>query len=124
MGIKDVKKRFEEVNIGKELVCTQPELESFVSYGLLFGCGEKYVTRDGAKVVVIEIPDNNYQLRLNFRNLLDVGASLCTTSKNKRIYCMSEATFDKYNQQGLIIEQGGDFYYRMFENELWKIYKI
>ena len=39
----------------------------------------------------------------------------------KRIYCMTQATFDKYKEQQLIVNKSNIDYYRLYENELWRV---
>ena len=124
MRFNEVKKRFEEVNIGEDIVCTQQELELFLSCGLLFPDGSRYATRDGAKVHVTDVGDNKYKMTLNFKALLDAGASLCKDTKNKKVYFMSKSTFDSYLAEGLIMSVDDEMVFRLYDKEYWKICKI
>lgn len=124
MKLKDVKKRFEEVNIGKNIVCSQQELELFITYGLLFPKGSKYVTRDGNKLSVTDVTDTNYKMSLNFKAIIDASASMCQNDNIKRVYCMSTETYNSYLAEGLIIQLGDEMVFRIYDKEYWKICKI
>ena len=37
---------------------------------------------------------------------------------------MSESCYNKYKENGMIIYQGSEEYFRLFEKELWLVYKF
>ena len=49
---------------------------------------------------------------------------IAKTENIKRIYCMSESTYNKYKEQQLIVTKSNIDYYRLYENELWRVYLI
>lgn len=123
MGSKDTLKRFEELNKNNTILCTENELQEFMVMGLLFKTGRSYVTRSQQKIKVNLIETKTYDFDLNFNNLISVCEEKSETEKIKRIYCMSQSCYNNYKEKGMIITQGSNEYYRLFEKELWLVYK-
>lgn len=124
LSVKDVEDRFETIVKDNSLCCTEAELNEFLMYGYLLQSGDKYITRNGniLNVEVLKIKQGKFNL--DFTGLITKCEELAAEAKVKRVYCLSKSTLDKYVEAGLIIEQNGKKYYRLFDKELWLVYEF
>ena len=120
----DTIKRFNELNKDNNLICTEQELQEFLVSGLLFETKNHYVDRlhNNVNVDIIKTKVSNYKINLN--NLIGICEEKCKSLKINKIYCMSESCYNKYKENGMIISQGSEEYFRLFEKELWLVYKF
>jgi len=122
---REISKRFEELNKNNVIICTQKELDSFLNSGIIISAGDcKYLTMSGQMVKVDVVKDKAQRMTIDFSGLLSQSVILSSQHKNKKIYFMSEMCYKNYEQQGLIIHNGENDYYRLFDKELWLICKI
>lgn len=124
MNGKEQTEKLNELNQIDKLTCTDSELDEYMNYGLLFKTKSGYKTRNGKIIDVEVMKSRNYRFNINLGNLLSQCEEIALKGKIKRIYCMSERTYNKYKEQQLIICKGDIEYYRLFENELWRILVI
>ena len=124
MNSKEIRERFGEVNKNNNILCTETELQEFLYSGLLFKTGKTYVSRDRQPIKIKLIKEKKYDFDYDFNNLITICESKCKEANIKRIYCMSQSCYNKYKEQGLIINKESRDYYRFFENELWLVYLI
>lgn len=120
MSTKNIYQTFQQLNKSNNITCTEQELEEFVISGLLFQVGDSYITRDNKPVNLSLIKPVSYKFNLNFGNLL----SEANKYNYKKIYFMSERCYNKYKEEGLIIKQGQQEFFRLFDKELWLVVKI
>lgn len=121
MNGKELTEKLNELNQTNKLTCTDTELEDYINCGLLFQSGSNFMSRNGKVVDVDIIKSKKYKFNIDLSNLINKCEEIAQTDKIKRIYCMSEHTYNKYKNQQLIITKGDIEYYRLFENELWKV---
>lgn len=124
MNSKEIRERFGEINKNNNILCTETELQEFLYSGLLFKTGKSYVTRDKQPIKIKLIKEKNYEFDYDFSSLITICETKCKEADIKRIYCMSESCYNKYKEQGRIINKNSNDYYRLFENELWLVYLI
>lgn len=121
---KEIEQRFNQLLNNKKFTCTADEFDLFVNYGLLIKSGKKYVTRNNSKVNLDVIETKTYNMTINLSNIISNCEVLCKNANMKRIYCMTNELYNKYEKLGLILVKGDNIYYRLFENELWLVYII
>ena len=124
MNGKEIEQRFNQLLNNKKFTCTADEFDLFVNYGLLIKSGKKYVTRNNSKVNLDVIETKTYNMTINLSNIISNCEVLCKNANMKRIYCMTNELYNKYEKLGLILVKGDNIYYRLFENELWLVYII
>ena len=110
-----------ELNNTGKLQCTEKDLEEYLCYGILIKGNDGYITRTGSKVVVDVIKPKNYRFNLDLSNLICQCEEIASNEHIKRIYCMTKDTYNKYKERQLIVTKSNVDYYRLFENELWRI---
>ena len=77
---------------------------------------------NNVNVDIIKTKVSNFNINLN--NLIGICEEKCKSLKINKIYCMSESCYNKYKENGMIISQGSEEYFRLFEKELWLVYKF
>lgn len=120
----EITEKLKELNATDKVICTDTELEEYINYGILIPSGKNYITRTGNKIVVDVIKSKNYRFTIDMSNLIAYCEEIALKEKIKRIYCMSETTYNKYKEQGLIINKSDVDYYRLYEGELWRVVRI
>lgn len=121
MNSKDTYNRFSELLINNSIKCTESELNDFEMCGLLIGNNNKYITRTGEVINVEVIKTKLNNLDLNLSNIISSADKLAKENNIKRLYFMTKRCYDNYNKQGLIIKQGDNDYYRLFDKERWLV---
>lgn len=121
---KEVTEKLNELKDVEVLVCSDTELDEYLNYGILLPSGKKYLTRFGKIIDVDVIKAPNYKFNISLGNLISQCEEIASKEQIKRIYCMTETTYNKYKEQNLIITKAGKEYFRIFENELWLVVKI
>ena len=121
MKSRDVDERFKELCENERFICTQEEFDDFQNYGYLIPMGKSYLTRMGKKVSVDVIEQKVNTMTINLSGVINEAITLSNKQHYKRIYCMSEKTFEKYENDGYIIEKDNNKYFRYFEGELWLV---
>lgn len=124
MNGKELTDKLKELNTVDSIVCSDTELKEYIAYGLLISVGNKYMTRTGKTISVDLIKQKTYRFNIDLSNIIYNCEQLAKDNKIKRIYCMTQATYNKYKEQQLIIQKQNIEYFRLFENELWQIYVI
>ena len=105
----------------KNIICTQEDLDEFLIYGLLILADNKYYDRNNNLIMVnLEQPKN---FNINLSGLISSSLNLASKYYIKRIYCMTENTYNKYKKAGLIISKNSQEYYCKFKNEEWLVNK-
>ena len=111
----------DELNSSGKLQCTDKELEEYLIYGILLKVKDGYITRNGKKVVVDVYKPKVYKFNLDIGDIIYRCEDIASKEKVKRIYCMTEDTFNKYKDMQLIVTKADIDYYRLFDNELWRV---
>lgn len=124
MSTKNVYERFEKLNKGDKIVCTQEDLDEFLMYGIVLKSGDNYMTRANQKLNIDILKVKTLSFNLNFSSIINECEKLSGKTGEKKIYCLSEKTFDKYMSEGLIVHKNNNDYFRVFDKELWLVYKI
>lgn len=124
MKSKDIDDRFRELCENERFICTQEEFDDFQNYGYLIPMGKSYLTRMGKKISVDVIKQKVNTMTINLSGVINEAITLSNKQHYKRIYCMSEKTLTKYENNGYIIEKDNNKYYRYFEGELWLVMVI
>lgn len=124
MNGKELRSKIKELEETNQLVCTNDELSEYLAYGMLLKFGSKYKTRTGKDVKVELLDVKNTRMSINLSNLIGNCIELASKNKTQHVYCMTTKTYQKYKMQNLIVTKGDIEYYRIFENELWLVYKI
>ena len=121
MRNKDIEGRFNEIIARDEFVCTQEEFDNFQNYGYLIPLGNSYLTRLGKKVNVSVINQSVHRLNLDLSGVIANAVKVSKDNCFKRIYCMSNNTYDTYLEKGYIVEKDNKKYYRFFDSEMWLV---
>lgn len=121
MKSKDIEERFNDLISSEKFICTQEEFDDFQNYGYLIPMGKAYLTRVGKKVNVDIIKQKAHILNLDLSGLINGAIKMSKDNNFKRIYCMSENTYNKYLEKGYVVEKNNKKYYRLFEGEMWLI---
>ena len=121
---KELTEKLKELNQVSEITCTDTELQEYENYGLLIKSGDKYITRNGKTIKIDLIKTKSFRLTIDLSDLIANCEQIAKTENIKRIYCMSESTYNKYKEQQLIVTKSNIDYYRLYENELWRVYLI
>ncbi len=124
MNGKELTDKLKELNTVDSIVCSDTELKEYIAYGLLISVGNKYMTRTGKTISVNLLKQKTYRFNIDLSNIIYNCEQLTKDSKIKRVYCMTQATYNKYKEQQLIIQKQNTEYFRLFENELWQIYVL
>lgn len=122
MSSKNVYEKFKELNKNNVITCTEQDLQEFIMYGLILQTGEDYVTRDNKKLNVDLIKNKELKFNLNFQNLIQVSNEIYKQQRIKKVYFMSSRCYNKYKQEGLILNKDNKEYYRLFDKDLWLVY--
>lgn len=122
MSSKNVYEKFKELNKNNVITCTEQDLQEFIMYGLILQTGEDYVTRDNKKLNVDLIKNKELKFNLNFQNLIQVSNEIHKQQGIKKVYFMSSRCYNKYKQEGLILNKDNKEYYRLFDKDLWLVY--
>lgn len=124
MNGKELTDKLKELNTVDSIVCSDTELKEYIAYGLLISVGNKYMTRTGKTISVNLLKQKTYRFNIDLSNIIYNCEQLTKDNKIKRVYCMTQATYNKYKEQQLIIQKQNTEYFRLFENELWQIYVL
>lgn len=119
---KELTEKLKELNSVDNIICGEQELNEYIMYGLLVQVGNKYITRTGKSISVDLVKQKRFNIDLS--QLISKCNELAKQNKIKRIYCMTQTTYNMYKQKQLIIEKQNVEYFRLFDNELWQIYII
>ena len=121
MTCRSIEKRFKEILLQKDFVCTDKELDEFLSYGLLLAHNDKYITRTGAIIDVNVCTYKQYKMTIDLSKIICDSEKLANENNVRKIYCMSKLVFNELSQKGLIIEILNKQYYSMYAGELWLV---
>jgi len=122
--LDNVEDRFNEILSGKEFICTQEEFNTFSNCGFLFKTDNKYITRSGRVVDVSIVKPKSDKLSIDLSNLIGIAQERASVENVKRVFCMNQSSLEKYETCGLIIEQKGNKFFRVYDNELWLVILI
>lgn len=124
MSSKDIRLRFQELFNNDNVICTEQELNEFLSCGLIIKSKNKYYDRQNniIKIDVIENPNNDFNI--NLKDVINSSIKLSKENNVKKIFCMSDKCFNQLSSEGYIITKDNKQYYRYFDKELWLINKI
>lgn len=124
MSSKDIRLRFQEIFNSDNVICTEQELDEFLSCGLIIRSKNKYYDRQNnvVKINVIKNPNNDFNI--NLKDVINSSIKLSQENNIKRIFCMSNECFNQLNNEGYIITKNDKQYYRCFDKELWLINRI
>lgn len=120
MNSKETIERFKELNKNNKLLCTQDELNDFLSCGVILEINKSYRTRSNEelKIKIIKTKINDFDI--NLQDVIINAEAFAEENKYKRIFCMTNKTFDDLKQKDCIIEKEDKFYYS-FLQELWLV---
>lgn len=118
---KEISDKIKEINEAGALQCTDDELSEYLNYGILIESNNKYLTRTGKIIQLDILKPKNYKLNLDLSNLISQCEEIAIRDNIKRIYCMTLDTYTKYKNNNKIITKLDKDYYRLFENELWRV---
>ena len=104
------------------LVCTKEELEQYSIYGLINNVKGEYRDRNSNTLQIDMVKPQS--LNINLNNLINVCNDLSNKHKCTKIYCVSNKSYKKLKDSGYIIIKNNLEFFRMFDNELWLIYKV
>lgn len=124
MSTKNVYERFKELSKLDKITCTQKDLDEFIMYGLVLKSGDNYITRTNQKLNVDILKVKTLNFNLNLTNIINQCEQLSKSTGEKKIYCLSQETYTKYENEGLIVHKNNQDYYRLFDKEMWLINKI
>lgn len=124
MNSKDIVSRFKELSKKEKFECTEQELNEFLLNGLIFKEKNKYVTRYKQNININVLNSKTHNLNINLSNLISICEEKSKELKNNKIYCMTQTCYNKYIEQGLIVKLNGIEYFRIFDKELWIVYKF
>lgn len=124
MSSKDIRLRFQEIFNSDNIICTEQELDEFLSCGLIIRSKNEYYDRQNnvVKINVIKNPNNDFNI--NLKDVINSSIKLSEENNIKRIFCMSNECFNQLNNEGYIITKNDKQYYRCFDKELWLINRI
>lgn len=124
MSSKDIRLRFQELFNNDNVICTEQELNEFLSCGLIIKSKNRYYDRQNniIKIDVIENPNNDFNI--NLKDVINSSIKLSKENNVKKIFCMSDKCFNQLSNEGYIITKDNKQYYRYFDKELWLINKI
>lgn len=118
---KDIEERFKELSVNDKFICTQEEFNDFQNYGYLIPMGKAYLTRMGKKINVDVIKQKVNTMTINLSSVIKEAVDFAKENNYKKVYCMSEKTYTKYENDGYIIEKDNKKYYKYFEGEIWLV---
>ena len=121
MKKSDLTTKLKELNTLNEISCTQKELDEYLTYGMLIETRNGYMTRNGNKINVDVITERVVKFNINLTNIISMCNEIANNENIKHIYCMTKSTYNKYKEQQLIITKQNIDYFRVFENELWRV---
>lgn len=119
---KQIYNKFNDSLKDNTLICSQKDLDEFTICGLVSKTHNKYIDKNN-NTINIEIV-KPMSLNINLNNILCECEMLGSKHKENRIYCMSSKTYEYYKNKGYIILKNGIEFFRVFEKELWLVYKI
>lgn len=121
MSSKNIYDKFKELNKNNILTCTEKELQEFIMYGILLQSGKNYVTRDNKIINVNLLKTKELKFNLNFQGLLTEATTIKETLHINKIFFMTIRCYNKYKEEGLIINKNNQEYYRLFDKDLWLV---
>ena len=119
--LDNIEDRFNEILSENEFICTQDEFNAFSNCGFIFKTDNRYITRSGRVVDVSIVTQKSDKLNLDLSGLIYMAQEKANVENVKRVFCMNQSSLDKYRSVGLIIEQKGNNYFRVYDNELWLV---
>lgn len=120
MNSHDTQCLFNELNKDNHIFCTKTELNDFILNGFLLQANNNYYDRAGNKITIELFKKENMKFNLDFTNLIQIASEL----SYKKVYYMSETSYNKLKAEGLILTKNNKEFYRFFDNDLWLVYKI
>ena len=124
LNSKEVAQKFNEMKKDLTISCTELEMNEFLLCGLLFKSKDKYFTMNGKEMKVDLIKTKTHTMNIDLRNIIYTCEDLVKDSKIKKVYCLSDKSYNEYKNDGLIVTKNNIEYYRLFENDMWLIHKI
>lgn len=121
MKCNEITEKLKELNNVDSIVCTKKELEEYIGYGILIENDKKYRTRAGKSIKVKVLKPKNFDFDIDLSDLISNCNEIAKNNKIKHIYCMTQATYEKYKQHNLIVNKADIEYFRVFANELWQV---
>lgn len=121
MSSKNIYDKFKELNKNNILTCTEKDLQEFIMYGILLQSGKNYVTRDNKIINVNLLKTKELKFNLNFQGLLTEATTIKETLHINKIFFMTTRCYNKYKEEGLIINKNNQEYYRLFDKDLWLV---
>lgn len=114
--------KYKQAIVDNNLICTSKELEEYLMYGLLVSIKDKYYDRNN-NIITVDVQQPK-SFNINLSSLISSSISLAKKNYVKRIYCMSTNTYNRYKENGLIIDKDNKEYFCKFNNEEWLINKF
>lgn len=117
----EITDKLKEINSTGKLTCTETELTEYLNYGLILPSGKHYITRLGKRVDIDIIKPKSYKFTIDLGDIIYKCEEIAQQENIKRIYCMTQETYNKYKEQQLIVNKSNIDYYRLFDKELWRV---
>lgn len=117
----DMYKQLTSNIIDNKLTCSESELNEYLCYGLLLATEDNYKLLNGKTITVDIYKDKKFTMNINLSHLLTDSYEKLKNVKTNKIYYMTLRCYNKYKEQGLILEQKENSYYRLYNNELWLV---
>lgn len=121
MKSKDVEERFNDIINSDKFVFTEEEFDDFQNYGYILSVGDKYLTKMGKTLNIDIIKSKASKMNIDLSELISRAINVADEVSCKRVYCMSKATYDHYDELGYIIHKDNADFYRYADNEMWYI---
>lgn len=118
---KQIYDKYNSSFINDKLICTKQDLEDYILYGIVVDNNGYYIDKNMNKISVEIIKPNSFNINLS--GLVNYCTSICKEHKCNKIYCLSENDYNNLLAKGYIIVKNGVEYYRMFDKELWLVYR-
>ena len=123
MNGKEIREYFNSKLSDNNINCTIEELNEFMTYGLLLKSKDNYLYN--GDVINVDILKNTiHNFNINLSAIVNNCIELSKKNNCKKVYCMSQKTYDKYKELGLIVNSNGNEYYKKYEKDMWLIYLI
>ena len=120
--MSNIQNDFQEKLNEDNLICSQKDLDNYLLYGVLLESNNNYYDKSGNLINVEIYKPKNFNIDLTSL-IYNVNNYIKYNKKDKKIFYMSVQLYEKYKEKKLIINKDGKEYYRLYDNDLWLIYK-
>ena len=115
--MSSINEKYKNSIIDNKLNCTETELNEYINYGIIFKQGRTYYDRSFNKLE-IKLPSN---FNIDLTTIISSGLNAGKSKYCKRVFCMTNESFNKYKEMGFIIIKNDTPYFRIYNNEEWLV---